>query len=94
MISDQYKSVLVATKDGRVITAMRAPDDGENLVLLLSDASTLKLPKDQVDDLVDGKQSVMPDGLLNQLSLQEIADLFAFLETGKAAAASGSEPKN
>jgi len=28
------------------------------------------------------------------LSLQEIADLFAFMETGKAAAASGSEPKN
>jgi putative heme-binding domain-containing protein len=86
VISDQYKSVVVATKDGRVITAMRAPDDGDNLVLLLSDASSLKLPKAEVEEIVDGKQSVMPDGLLNQLSLEEIADLFAFLESGKPTA--------
>jgi putative membrane-bound dehydrogenase-like protein len=86
VISDQYKSYLVATKDGRVITAMKAPDDGDNYVLLLSDATTIKLPKGDVEEMVEGKQSVMPDGLMNQFTLQEIADLFAFLESGKAPA--------
>jgi putative heme-binding domain-containing protein len=86
VISDQYKSWLIATKDGRVITAMKAPDDGDNLVLLLSDATTIKLPKSDVDEIVEGKQSVMPDGLLNQFELREIADLFAFLESGKGVA--------
>ncbi len=93
VIPDQYKSYLVATKDGRVINAMKAPDDGDNLVLLLSDASTLKLPKNEVDEIVEGKQSVMPDGLLNPLSLKEIADLFAFLESGTPADATAATGK-
>jgi putative heme-binding domain-containing protein len=94
VISDQYKSYLIATKDGRVITAMKAPDDGDNYVLLLSDATTIRLPKSDVEEMVEGKQSVMPDGLMNQFSLKEIADLFAFLESGKAAApaANGNKP--
>jgi putative heme-binding domain-containing protein len=83
VISDQYKSVLVTTKSGRVINAMKAPDEGDHMVLLLSDASTLKLPKADVDEIAESKQSIMPDGLLNQLTLQEIADMFAFLESGK-----------
>jgi putative membrane-bound dehydrogenase-like protein len=94
-LTDQYKSYLIATKDGRVITAMKAPDDGDNYVLLLSDASTMKLPMADVEEMIEGKQSVMPDGLLNRLELSEIADLFAFLESGKAAAptANGQEKK-
>jgi putative membrane-bound dehydrogenase-like protein len=85
-LTDQYKSYLIATKDGRVITAMRAPDDGDHHVLLLSDATTIKLPKADVEEMVESKQSVMPDGLLNQFELREIADLFTFLESGKGTA--------
>jgi len=86
VISDQYKSWLIATKDGRVFNAMKAPDDGNNYVLLLSDASTIKMPKTDVEEMVEGKLSVMPDGLLNQFELRELADLFVFLESGKAVA--------
>jgi putative heme-binding domain-containing protein len=87
VISDQYKSVLITTKNGRVINGMKAPDEGDDLVLLLSDASTFKLPKAEVDEIAESKQSIMPDGLLNQLSLQEIAGLFACLESGRETAA-------
>jgi putative heme-binding domain-containing protein len=90
-LTDQYKSYLIATKDGRVITAMKAPDDGDNYVLLLSDASTIKLAKQDVEEMVEGKQSVMPDGLLNEFELRQIADLFAFLESGKSAASPSNE---
>jgi len=86
VVADQYKSFLITTKRGRSITAMKAPDEGDKYVLLLSDASTLKLPKAEVDEIAESKQSVMPDGLLNQFSLQEIADLFAFSESGKGTA--------
>ncbi len=93
VISDQYRSWLVATKSGTTIHGMKAPAEGDNLVLLLSDASTLKLPKADVDEMRESKQSSMPEGLLNQFSLQQIADLIAFLESGKAAglAAPGSD---
>jgi len=86
VIADQYKSVLVTTTTGRAINGMRAPDDGENLVLILSDASTLKVPKADVEEIAASKQSNMPDGLLTPFSLKEIADLFALLESGKPVA--------
>jgi putative heme-binding domain-containing protein len=90
VVSDQYKSVVVTTKTGRVISGMKAPDEGDLMVLLLSDASTLKVPRTDVDEIVDSKQSIMPDGLLNQLTLQEIAGLFEFLESGKGTPVAGS----
>jgi putative heme-binding domain-containing protein len=93
VISDQYKSVLVTTRSGRVINGMKAPDDGDEIVLLLSDASTLKLPKAEVDEIAESKQSIMPDGLLNQLTLQEIAGLFACLESGRETPAASGPSK-
>ena len=79
VIADQYKSVLVTTTTGRAINGMRAPDDEDSLVLILSDASTLKIPKVDVEEIAASQQSNMPDGLLTPFSLKEIADLFAFL---------------
>jgi putative membrane-bound dehydrogenase-like protein len=90
-LTDQYKSFLVATKDGQVLNGMKAPDEGDHIVLLLSDASTVKLPKAAIEEIAESKQSVMPDGLLNQFSLEQIADLFAFLESGKAAVPAANE---
>lgn len=80
VLTDQYKSVLVATKDGQVLNGMRAPDDADRVVLLLSDATTVKIAKSNIEETSESKQSVMPDGLLNQFTLPQIADLFAFLE--------------
>ena len=86
VIADQYKSVLVTTTTGRAIHGMKAPDDEDSLVLILSDASTLKIPKADVEEIAASKQSNMPDGLLAPFSLKEIADLFALLESGKPVA--------
>jgi len=43
------------------------------------------LPRTEVEEIVESKQSIMPDALLNPFSLREIADLLAFLDSGKAA---------
>jgi putative heme-binding domain-containing protein len=84
VISDQYAAVTVETTTGLVHTGMPLPNPGsENLLLLLSDATRLEIPADKVDAKVKAKVSVMPEGLFKDLSLEEIADLFAFLETSK-----------
>jgi hypothetical protein len=49
----------------------------------LSDASTLKVPKANIEEIAASNQSNMPDGLLTPFSLQKIADLLAVLESGK-----------
>lgn len=84
VISDQYTAVTVETTTGLVHTGMPLPNPGsKNLLLLLSDATRLEIPEDKVDAKVKAKTSVMPEGLFKDLTLEEIADLFAFLETSK-----------
>lgn len=86
VVSDQYRSVTIATTDGRIYAGMPLPDAGKprTIVLLLSDATKVEIPKDTIDENVPSKASVMPEGLLKELSPQDIVDLFAFLETSKS----------
>jgi len=85
VISDQYRMVQVVTKEGQVYLGMPVPGVSQNdkLVLLMSDATKLEIPTSRIEEQNPSKISVMPAGLLDQLSLGEIADLFAFLETSK-----------
>ncbi len=90
VISDQYKPTTVATSDGKVHNGMPIVNDAKNLVLLLSDGSKVTIPKADIEEQKDSKTSVMPEGLLNTLSLQEIADLIALFESApKVAPAPG-----
>jgi putative heme-binding domain-containing protein len=85
VISDQYRMVQVETKEGQVYVGMPIPGSSKNdkLVLLLSDTTKLEIPKSRIEEQTTSKISVMPAGLLDPLSLQEVADLLAFLETSK-----------
>ncbi len=86
VISDQYRSVTVVTDAGQVFTGLRLPEAPPGkVVLLLPDATKLELERDSIEQMAPAKVSVMPEGLLNPLSPQEIADLFAFLETSRFA---------
>jgi len=81
VISDQYKPITVATDDGRVLAGMPVVNDGPTLVLLLSDGSKVTIPKDEIAEEKASTTSVMPEGLLDPLSYQEIADLIALFES-------------
>jgi putative heme-binding domain-containing protein len=81
VISDQYKPIIVATDDGRVFGGMPVVNDGPTLVLLLSDGSKVTIPKDEIAEEKASPTSVMPEGLLDPLSYQEIADLIALFES-------------
>ena len=78
-ISDQYASKIV-TANGRAYTGMVVPRGDVGVTVLLSDGRTLDLDHADIDNLAVSPLSVMPTGLLNKLTLSEVADLFAFME--------------
>ena len=80
VISDQYKAVTIATTDGKVYNGMPTGSDPQKLVLLLSDGTKVTIPKAEIEATKESKVSVMPEGLLNALTLDEIADLLALFE--------------
>ena len=84
VVSDQYRAVTVVTTGGLVYTGLQAKQgDEDRVVLLLSDATKLELPKSEIDETTPATISIMPENLLREMSLEDVADLFAFLETSK-----------
>jgi putative membrane-bound dehydrogenase-like protein len=80
VISDQYRSTTIITKKGQPINGLAAPQ-GDRITVLQSDGTKITLRKDEIEQQFASLVSVMPERLLDPLNRQEIADLFAFLES-------------
>jgi putative heme-binding domain-containing protein len=80
VISDQYRGSTILTKKGATITGLAAPQ-GNIVIVLQQDGTKVTLKADEIENQVASTISPMPDKLLDELTLQEIADLFAFLES-------------
>jgi len=80
VISDQYRSSTIITKKGVTITGLAAPQ-GDTVTVLQSDGTKVTLQKGEIEQQIASLISVMPEKLLDALTKQEIADLFAFMES-------------
>jgi putative heme-binding domain-containing protein len=92
VISDQYSSKTVTTTDGKVLSGIVAPAGDTDVLVLQADGTKTQLALSQIEDMQPNKKSAMPEGLFNTLGLQEIADLFAFMNAGGAAAGQQASP--
>jgi putative heme-binding domain-containing protein len=84
VISDQYATQTVVTKDGKTYTGMVAPTGEDQLTILQVSGEKVVVPRAEVEQTTRTKVSAMPEGLLNTLSLEEIAALFHYLTTPPA----------
>jgi putative heme-binding domain-containing protein len=78
VVSDQYASQIVIA-GGKTYTGIAATNPDGGMTILQADMQKVELTKDEIEDVRKSKTSAMPEGLLNKLTLEQIADLFAFL---------------
>jgi putative heme-binding domain-containing protein len=78
-----YESVAVATTDGRVVNGVIVTNAPEAIVLATGPEQQVRLARDQIEEIRPSRVSVMPDGLAQQLTPQELADLMVFLKSCK-----------
>ena len=78
-IDPQYVSYLVETKDGQVVTGVVTERTDAAVVLKDAQGKTVKIPRDQVEQLAPQSRSLMPELLLRDLTAQQAADLLEFL---------------
>ncbi len=81
-IAKDYRMAIVATRNGRVITGI-VVEQSPKRVILQTATERIVLASDDVEEMRDSSQSIMPDGQLDVLSKSELRDLMAYL-TGKA----------
>lgn len=80
IISSQYASKTIRTTDGRTFTGLLLPGASGEAIVCLPTGERVTLAPRQIEATKPSKISAMPDGLLDPLSLEEIADLFAYLQ--------------
>ncbi len=80
VISDQYRSSTIITLDGRSFTGLAA-EQGGMITILLQDGTKTTIKASDIESRYASLVSVMPEKLLDELTREEIADLFAFTES-------------
>ncbi len=80
VVSDQYASKKLVTLDGRVLVGMTADAGNGRLQVRDANNEVTELDESEVDQILPSNNSIMPSGLLDDLTLGEIRDLMAFME--------------
>jgi len=82
-IAPLYRSLMIVTKDGRIHVGLQVYESPDGTLLQTSPEQTVRITGDEVQSRYPASQSLMPSGLLDGLSDQDLADLDAFLRTLK-----------
>jgi putative membrane-bound dehydrogenase-like protein len=74
-----YEPFLIRSKDGAVYDGLIVRETAESIVLFTPDRVEKRIPRTSIDEIRQGKISVMPQGLDAQITRDELRDLVAFL---------------
>ncbi|MEX0867341.1 MAG: PVC-type heme-binding CxxCH protein, partial [Pirellulales bacterium] len=82
-IKENYHSLVVFDKQGRVFTGVKVRETDKELILRDAEDREIRVPLDEIDETEEGG-SLMPGGLVDTLTRDELVDLVRFLsELGK-----------
>ncbi len=76
-----YESFNVVTDDGQVLSGIITRDTAEAIYLVSSTHVEVRVPRSAIESIAQSNVSIMPEGMDNQLSRQELADLIEFLHS-------------
>lgn len=79
IISDQYRTKMVLTTDGRTLSGVVAESSDGSLVIRDSNLNEHTVAEQDIDAIKPSKSSLMPSGLLDTLTAAEIRDMMTFL---------------
>ena len=81
-----YEPVIVSTTSGATHSGVVRSDRPDEMVLATSAGEERRIPRQDIDEVTLGTISIMPSGLAEQLTRQELADLLAFLKATRSGA--------
>jgi putative heme-binding domain-containing protein len=79
-IDSNFVSYTVVTKAGRVLTGLLAEETASSVTLRRADNQTDVVLRRDVDEIASTGQSLMPEGMEQNVTVAEMADLIAFLK--------------
>jgi len=82
-VKEGYHALKVSTLDGKVVVGVKTREADGKLYLRTAEDKEIAIPEKDIDEKAQSR-SLMPDGLADQMTRQELVDLIRFLsELGK-----------
>jgi putative heme-binding domain-containing protein len=78
VVPREYQVSIFTTTGGRVLTGI-VKQETDRAVTVQTQNELVILPKDEIDSRVQSRVSMMPEGLFDRLSVEEVRDLVAYL---------------
>jgi putative heme-binding domain-containing protein len=91
VVSDQYASQIIVA-NGKTYSGVAARNPDGSVTVLQSNGQKAQILAADIEEMRASKQSSMPEGLMNPLSLEQVADLFTFLLNSGQADVAGRTP--
>ncbi|MFN3158959.1 MAG: PVC-type heme-binding CxxCH protein [Rubinisphaera brasiliensis] len=82
-IREGFEAYVAVTIDGRVLTGFLLDQDQNTIVLRSANGQDVRLRRDDIDELQRQSTSLMPAGLLDKFTDQQLLDLWAYLQAGQ-----------
>jgi putative heme-binding domain-containing protein len=74
------KNYVVTTDKGKIVQGILGRRTKETIVLRDASGAKLRVRTDAIEEMEIRRRSLMPDGLLSELSHNEVRDLLAYLQ--------------
>jgi putative heme-binding domain-containing protein len=84
VVEPRFVAYNIETKDGRSLSGVVSAETGTTLTLVQSGGLQEKILRSDIAEMRASKLSMMPEGLEQGMSQQDLADLIAFLKSGPA----------
>ena len=78
-VEEKFAMWTIITDKGRVNSGLIVSQSDEEIVLKTAERKSVRIPKSEIDELKKSPKSLMPEGVLSDLTEQEAADLLAWL---------------
>jgi putative heme-binding domain-containing protein len=85
-VSPQFLDYTVRLNDGRVLTGLIAGETDGGRTLRRAQAQEDNIPRSEIEDITSSGKSLMPEGVEQKITPQEMADLIAYLRTSNQSA--------
>jgi putative heme-binding domain-containing protein len=85
VISDQYEASMFVLDSGRTVAGRVVNLNSDRIMVcenMLEPGNLTTVARDEIEDTLVSKVSMMPAGLINTLTRDEVLDLIAFLQSG------------
>ena len=82
-IREGFQAMVALTSDGKLVTGFIERENPDQLILRSIDGQTHTLDRNDIESLKPQPSSLMPEGLLDKLTPEQLCDLFAYLRSSQ-----------